>query len=304
MIILLIIVLVIAALALVVWHDIHNFVVRKYEIRTDKLVGDLTMVLLADLHGYSYGSNNDRLIDAIDKIRPDAVLCAGDMFTAREIKGKVHTEQGEALLKNLASRYPVYMASGNHEEKSKAYSKEFGNLFERYRQTLKRAGVVYLENESVYMTLPGTSDRDSAQGIDRVRITGLELDLSYFRKMVKREMSADVLPGLLGELKGSDRDAFNILIAHNPQYFKEYSEWGADLTVSGHVHGGIVRLPFFGGVISPAIVLFPRYDGGKFVKDGRYMILSRGLGTHTIHFRLFNPAEVSVIKIKGVKDVT
>jgi predicted MPP superfamily phosphohydrolase len=304
MIKLLITLLVIAVLALVAWHDIHNFVVRKYEVRTDKLSRDLTMVLLADLHGYSYGRNNEKLIAAIDEIDPDAVLCAGDMFTAREINGKVHTEQGELLLKNLASRYPVYMASGNHEEKIKVYSQEYGNLFERYRETLKRAGVVYLENESVYMTPFDSKGEKGPQGKDRVRISGLELELSFFRKMVKREMGPDVLPGKLGEIKASDRDAFNILIAHNPQYFKEYANWGADLTVSGHVHGGIVRLPFLGGVISPAIVFFPRYDGGKFTKDGRYMILSRGLGTHTIHFRLFNPAEVSVIKIKGVKDVT
>ncbi len=300
MIILVITILVILILALVVWHDLHSFKVRSYEVESDKLRGNYRFVLLADLHGYSYGRNNEKLLSAIDETKPDAILCAGDMFTAREIKGRVHTEQGESLLKKLASKYPVYAANGNHEEKIKVYSKEFGNLFERYRETLKRAGVVYLENESAYMNF----DSDGTADPDRIRVSGLELELDFFRKCVKKKMEDTVMPDKLGALKGTDSDAFNILIAHNPQYFAEYAEWGADLTVSGHVHGGIVRLPFLGGVISPAIVLFPRYDGGKFTVHGRTMILSRGLGTHTIHFRLFNPAEVSVINVKGVKNVT
>ena len=301
MIKLVITILVIAVLALVIWHDTHNFVVRNYEVKTDKIKGDLTFVLLSDLHGYNYGKDNEKLISAIDGIGPDAILCAGDMFTAREIKGRVHTRQGEIVLKNLASRYPVYASNGNHEEKIKSYTQEFGNLFDRYREGLVRSGVTYLENESVFFE-PVYKDGGGADKpfTGKIRITGLELGLSYFRKVVKLRLEQSTIKEKIGEIKGSDRDAFNILIAHNPQYFNEYAAWGADLTVSGHVHGGIIRLPFLGGVISPAIVLFPKYDGGKYVRDGKTMILSRGLGTHTIHVRLFNPAEISVINIKGV----
>jgi predicted MPP superfamily phosphohydrolase len=290
---LLITILVIAALALVIWHDTHSFVIRRYEVKTDKLKGDMTFVLLADLHGYTYGRNNEKLIRAIDEVHPDAILCAGDMFTARCIKGKVHTKAGANVLTELAGRYPVFAANGNHEEKIKRYTGEFGNLFDRYKESLKRAGVTYLENETVSFDQAG-----SCSG--RIRITGLELELAYFRKVKKLKLDPSHLKGKIGELKGSDADAFNILIAHNPQYFQEYANWGADLSVSGHVHGGIIRLPLLGGVISPAIVLFPKYDGGKFEKDGRTMILTRGLGTHTIHVRMFNPAEVSVITVRGV----
>ncbi|MCR5157418.1 MAG: metallophosphoesterase [Butyrivibrio sp.] len=281
-------VLIIAALVLVTWHDIHNFKVYNYEVKTDKIKGDMTFVLLADLHGYTYGPRNERLIKAIDDIKPDAILCAGDMMNATKEKGVVHIEEGEHVLKELASRYPVFCGNGNHEKKLKKYNREFGNLYERYREGLKRAGVVYLENESALF--PGKN----------IRVSGLELELEYFRKFVKRQMEPELLNDKLGETKDKDRDVFQILIAHNPQYFKEYANWGADLTVSGHVHGGIIRLPFLGGVISPAMALFPKYDGGKYQHDGKTMILSRGLGTHTINVRMFNPAEISVIKIKGV----
>ena len=111
-------------------------------------------------------------------------------------------------------------------------------------------------------------------------------------------MEEGLLNRQLCEIRGAEKESFQVLIAHNPQYFQEYAGWGADLTVSGHVHGGIIRLPLIGGVISPAIALFPKYDGGKFVRDGKTMILSRGLGTHTIHVRFYNPGEVAVIRVR------
>ena len=278
-------ILIIAALsAAVIYHDTHNFVVRRYEVPTDKIEGEYTFVLLSDLHGYVFGNNNDTLMKAIRDIDPDAVLCAGDMFTAHRIKGEIQYKAGLELLSGLAADYPVYMGNGNHEHKIKTFKGEFGNLFDRYRSMLQRAGVITLENDSIMI-----KDRN-------IRISGLDLSYEYFRKVVKKQMEPDLVQRLLGS---ADKKAYQVLIAHNPQYFQKYSDWGADLTVSGHVHGGIIRLPLLGGVISPAIALFPKYDGGKYEKNGKYMLLSRGLGTHSIHVRMFNPGEVCVIKICG-----
>ena len=82
-------------------------------------------------------------------------------------------------------------------------------------------------------------------------------------------------------------------------YFDSYAWWGADLTVSGHLHGGIIRIPGIGGIITPQAKLFPRYDAGQFKKNGKNLVVSRGLGTHTVNIRIFNPAELSVIRLKG-----
>ena len=98
----------------------------------------------------------------------------------------------------------------------------------------------------------------------------------------------------LGEVK---EDYYEILLAHNPDYFEEYADWGADLVLSGHVHGGMMRLPILGGVVSPAFKLFPKYDGGLFKIGKSTMILSRGLGMHTIPIRIFNPGELILLKI-------
>ena len=291
-IVLAIIVLLIALAVGVIYHDTHNFAVKEYEISTDKLDRDYVYVFLTDLHGYVYGKGNERLIEAVDKISPDAVFCAGDMLTAAKGHRNVEIDSGLRLLEELASRYPVYVSNGNHEEKIKIYKDSYGNLFDRYKSRLVRAGVNYLENSSVM--IEGTN----------IRVTGLCLGLGFFTKVVRVKMEDDYLDTQIGRVNSAEKENYQILIAHNPVYFDNYVKWGADLTLSGHVHGGIIRLPLLGGVISPAIALFPKYDAGKFEKDGSAMVLSRGLGTHTIHVRMFNPGEVSVIKVRGKKNVT
>ncbi|MDC7292198.1 MULTISPECIES: metallophosphoesterase [unclassified Butyrivibrio] len=282
-IIIAVIIIIVLSIA-VIYHDTHSFVVRNYEIETDKIDGEFTFVLLSDLHGYTFGPNNERLIKAVRDIKPDAVLCAGDMFTAHEACGKIRYEAGLHVLTALAGDFPVYAGNGNHERRIKTSTVQYGNLFDRYRSALQRAGVHTIENDSI--SIPEKN----------IRISGLDLSYEYFKKVIKKDMEPGHISRLLGD---SDRDAFQVLIAHNPQYFPEYSDWGADLTVAGHVHGGIIRLPVLGGVISPAIALFPKYDGGLFERKGKYMVLSRGLGTHSIHVRMFNPGEVCVIKICG-----
>lgn len=107
-------------------------------------------------------------------------------------------------------------------------------------------------------------------------------------------MDGGYLEDTLGRM---DTNYYNILLAHNPAYFEDYAKLHPDLVLSGHVHGGLVRLPFLGGVISPALKLFPKYDGGKFVQGDSTMILSRGLGIHSVEFRMWNPAELVVIEI-------
>ena len=273
----------------IIYHDTHNFVVRSYDIDTDKIDGDLTIAFLSDLHGYVYGDNNDRLLKAIDDIAPDAVMCAGDMFIGMKIHGRIEYEAGLHVLTELAKKYKVFMANGNHEKKVKTFTKKFGNFYDRYKDTLKRAGVIILENDSVNMEN------------NKVRVTGLDLPLEYFRKIKKKQMDTGYISKLVGS---ASKDKYQVLIAHNPQYFPEYADWGADLSLAGHVHGGIIRLPLLGGVVSPSIALFPKYDGGEFKIGSKRMILSRGLGTHTIHVRMFNPGEIDVIRLHEVKDVT
>ena len=117
----------------------------------------------------------------------------------------------------------------------------------------------------------------------------------YFKKFNDYVLETEEITEALGVCEESD--AFQILLAHNPVYFKQYAAWGADLTLSGHLHGGIIRLPLIGGVITPQAKLFPRYHAGKYQIGKKTLIVSRGLGTHTIPIRFNNKPELSVIHL-------
>ena len=96
----------------------------------------------------------------------------------------------------------------------------------------------------------------------------------------------------------AENDSFNILLTHNPDDFKVYADWGADLIFSGHVHGGMLRLPYVGGVISPSRTLLPEYDAGIYEYDDSNLIVSRGLSRGATGIRIFNQPELVVVNLK------
>ncbi|MBQ3790878.1 MAG: metallophosphoesterase [Lachnospiraceae bacterium] len=268
----------------VVWHDMHRFVIRRYEVRSGKIGKDRRIVLLADLHDQTYGRHNERLLEAISEIAPDMVLSAGDLITAHHNPEKQRGEESTALLMTLARRYTLIAANGNHETKIDRRRELYEDRYDDYEAFVHSAGGMILRNESV--KIPG----------ERIQVAGLELPLSYYKHFVKKPLSVAQLNEWLGR---PDPENYNIMIAHHPDYFEVYRAWGADLVLSGHIHGGIVRLPWIGGVVSPTARLFPYYDGGRYDEEGSTLILSRGLGTHSIPIRFLNPGELVVIDVKA-----
>ncbi|MCR4989480.1 MAG: metallophosphoesterase [Lachnospiraceae bacterium] len=276
-----IILLILGILAgVIMFIDCHRLVVREYNVSSPKLKKDLDIILLTDLHSKSLGRDNSKLVEKIDSIKPDLILVAGDMYTAAfNDKGTVAIK----LFKEISSRYPIYYSNGNHEQKTKLLCEEFNDVYEGYLSKIKEMGINHLTNESTYLA------------DDNIRIFGLELPFLYYRKRGRK------MPGVTGitDCIGTcDDNAFNLMIAHNPLYFDDYADWGADLVLSGHVHGGLMRLPYLGGVLSPNYRFFPKYSGGRYEKDGSVMVLSCGLGTHHIPARINNPAELSLIHLK------
>lgn len=277
---------VIAVLAIffltVIIIDGNRFCVVKYDLHSSKIKEEHKFVVLSDLHNKSYGEKNYKLLQAIDKLAPEAVLIAGDMLTAKPDKSY---ETALDLIKNLALKYPIYYGMGNHETRLFLYPEVYGDMGKNYEEDLKLLQVDLMRNES-------------REWKDNIKITGLDMKRAYYKRFKKEPMDDVYLRETLGE---ADTEKYEILLAHNPDYFEEYAAWGADLVLSGHVHGGMMRLPFLGGVISPAVRLFPKYDGGKFQQGKSTMVLSRGLGMHTIPIRIFNPGELILVKIHPKK---
>lgn len=261
-------------------RDMNRFVVREYTFVSDKITKEITFAFLSDLHDKRYGKGNIKLLDAIENAGPDALLVGGDMIVASPGEENANAK---AFMRALAEKYTIYYGMGNHEYRSDLYREKYGKMYDEYMGPLVEQGVKILRNETVFLEEYN------------LRIRGAEIDRKYYKRFVVRHMEDTYLTEILGE---NDGNCYEILLAHNPDYFKQYASYGADLTLSGHVHGGIIRLPLVGGIASPAVRFFPRYNGGLYQKENANMIVSCGLGTHTLPMRIFNPAELIVIRLK------
>ncbi len=264
-------------------YAVTNFHTVYYRLSSELISKPVKFVLLSDLHDKSFGKENARIVEAVRSEAPDAVLIAGDMLTASLDRKSV----SESLCKELAQMAPTYYGLGNHEAKMKWSENYYNGAYERYVSSLEEAGVkVLVDNSVVLDDVP-------------ICISGLDLEKKYYKRGKQTPMESVYLTQKLGE-KGEQY--YHILLAHNPEYFEEYEKWGADLVLSGHVHGGLIRLPFLGGVIAPSLKLFPKYDGGLFYKNNTTMILSRGLAFHNLGLRMWNQGELVVIELLPTKE--
>ncbi len=242
------------------------------------------VVHLSDLHGAVFGDNNKFLIHRIGQARPHIIAMTGDMAD----DDRASLANLTSLADRLADRWPVYYIPGNHEQALSAAR------FLGLAKKLESLGVTVLENNWVTLSRRGSF----------VKLYGLTMAMKYY----KDRLRADYVRGVhfspadtekaLGK---ADRDCYNILLSHNPLYYPAYRDWGADLTLSGHIHGGIIRIPGLGGLLSPDLTLFPRYDGGHFTERGKHLIVSRGLGNHFL-VRVMNPPEIGVITLTRQKE--
>ena len=257
-------------------------VITEYAISTEKLREgeEHCFAVLSDLHECSFGEDNALLLSAIDSIGPEAVLIPGDLISAYP-----HADSRSTMhfLARLNEKYPgIFFSPGNHERK----------LFERIKYTRQ---MMLLKKGLIKAGVELRRNTKDPVG-DSILIYSLDLNHAYYRRLIKKRVPLGILNCLLGK---PDRERFNILLAHDPDHFPEYAEWKPDLVLSGHVHGGLIRLPKLGGLISPSYRFFPKYDSGLYEKNGVKMIVSRGAGSHTFNIRINNPPEIIKLTIRG-----
>lgn len=280
------VILVVAVLA-EIYRELHGFRVTRYVVTSDKLseAKGHRIIFLSDLHNHIYGEKNEPLLKAVEQEKPDYILIGGDMLIG---KNGYTYEAAEALVKPLTQICPVYYANGNHEQRMKEQPDKYEQSYAQYKGSLESAGVHFLENESVSVAL---GNRD-------VVISGLEIPRECYTHFKKTQMHGGAIEERIGKCAS---DQYQILLAHNPSYMKEYLDWGADLILSGHLHGGVMRIPGITGVISPNFELFPKYSGDIYREGRQTVVVSKGLGSHTIPVRLFNPAEIVVLDFEDGK---
>lgn len=232
----------------------------------------LRVAELSDLHGRSFGKNNVRLLRTLQKARPDMICICGDLFDE-----KTNLTMLEPLLTGLTDIAPVYYVTGNHEWQVK-------NLRE-ILQKMRAWGVTVLENEG----------RVLSRGGAEMVVAGVHDPCGPY------DMKTPA--ALVRELRSAQGNDFILMLSHRNDELAMWSQLGVQLVLSGHCHGGVVRLPFVGGVFGTRRELFPEYDAGVYRQDGTTLFVSRGLGYTNVHFRLFNRPHVPIMILKSGKNV-
>ncbi len=250
-----------------------------YTVHVGDAAQPIRVALVTDLHSCAYGENQRELLEAIDKEAPDLLLLGGDIFD-----DQIPNDRAAAFLKGIQGKYPCYYVTGNHEY----WSGKEG--FAEKMAILDAYGVIRLSGDMDTIEIKGT----------KLNICGVDdpyawADNGYL--IDNRDGSCREQVKRVAEL--AKNGCFTILLAHRPELFSSYSQFGFDLVLSGHAHGGQWRIPgILNGVYAPNQGLFPAYAGGRYEQNGTVMIVSRGLARESTRVpRFYNRPELVLIDL-------
>lgn len=269
----LLLLLLIAAGAVFFQWSNHSLQVETFTYFSERLpegFDGCRIVHLSDLHGAQFGENNAELIDAVKAAAPDYIFLTGDILD--RFRETPHSYAAD-LCAALADIAPTYFVTGNHEWALPG--------IRGLKSAISATGATVLTNEFVALE----------RGGDRILLAGVD-DPNGFADQKTPEK-------LASELYAAYDDPFWLLLAHRNNYFaKQYCALGADLTLTGHAHGGMIRFPFTDGLIGVERDFFPSYTAGFYEVGGADLFVSRGLGNSGPSFRLFNRPQVAVLTLK------
>ena len=247
----------------------------EYTVQLEGICGASKIVCISDLHGWEYGRENNKLIKLIAEQKPDAIIIAGDIITRRASEKQI--VRILEFLKKLTGVSQVFFATGNHEAD---YMAENGmDLLDRMSKT----GAIVLYDRAEQSKIAGNAIKIGA-------VSG-----RYFDGSARDKVSLKVFEEI------GESGIPSIAVVHQPENILQQEKrtaWTADLYLSGHTHGGVWRVPGIGGVLAPSQGLFPEYDKGRFLIDGRIpLIINAGLSGYYFIPRVFNKPEICVIRL-------
>ncbi|MFC4682642.1 MULTISPECIES: metallophosphoesterase [unclassified Exiguobacterium] len=257
----------------------NGLTVRNYAIESDKLASgqSFRVVLLSDLHGYSYGDDQRVLIDKVREQEPDLIALPGDILDRFR-----SPDASFELIEGLQGIAPMYFVTGNHEI-------DGSDDFVRHdvKDVFRSYGVTVLENETASVNV---------NGVDLL-VGGLEDPLRTYTENIQASWEETALTSL-GDV--DTETAFSLLLSHRAEQVETYAALPFDLVLSGHAHGGQVRIPYLlNGLYAPDQGFFPKYAGGLYEHESFTHVIGRGFNYSVSVPRVFNPPEIVVIDVTG-----
>lgn len=271
-------ILILACLASI-WISYNWLTVTHFTVRSSKISEPFRIVLVSDLHEHQFGRDNEKLAVKIREQSPDLIIIDGDMINGDSENADTAVE----LVRALKEAAPVYYSFGNHE-----YSyMEAGH--EDLTEELEAAGAVVLNYQSIDIDVKGNP----------VRLGGL-YEYGFETGMQSEEENERAIPYLE---EYADTDRYLIMCAHRPESFYPWDmadQWGIDLVLSGHLHGGQVIIPGVGGLYNSLDGFFPKFDYGQYKLGDSDMVITRGLGSNPKMLPRFNnPPEIAVVEVEA-----
>lgn len=246
----------------------QRMVVRTYTVESEKIDAPLRLAVLTDFHGCDYGLDGSDLVAEVEKLQPDAILLVGDMFSSDG-----DAEEELRMFSRLDSIAFAYYVTGNHEY----WEYDVPKLVERIQDT----GVTILDQTCVSLVVDG----------QRINICGIPDPYAYVNTDTALHRAKDAVR----------HEAFTLLLAHRPELIDSYAAYDFDLVVSGHAHGGQIRIPFLiNGLYAPNQGWFPEYAGGRYEVEDATLIVSRGLSHQQQWWipRIFNRPELLLVELR------
>ena len=228
-----------------------------------KLFDNFSIIQISDLHDAKFGKKQKNLIEKVKEIDPDIIVITGDFIDF----SRYNIENTSNFIYGVSDSCEVYYVPGNHEAALKSRSKEV-------QDNLQKAGATVLDNENYKIC------KDN----ECINLIGVQ-DISFIENK-----DENILKNTISELK--NESLYNILLSHRPNLWETYEKAGIDLVLSGHAHGGQIRLPFTNGLYAPDQGVFPQYTSGANKFGNTLVVISRGLGNSRFPFRVNNRPEI------------
>lgn len=240
-----------------------------YQVKSNKVISNFRIVCISDMHLKEFGENNQNLVNEIKKLSPDIITFVGDMNLEQKPDDY---ESVVTLCESLKDVAPLYYSLGNHEIDAILFKNS------QIYKDLKGMGINILNNETATLNVDGTD-------IDVIGLTQNPKEFDeYGREFFEKAMQAD--------------DNFKLVLTHYPENFDGVlEEYDVDLALSGHTHGGQVRLPWIGGLYAADQGFFPKLCDGYYEIENSKLIITRGLGKSGIVPRINNKPEIAVVDV-------
>lgn len=270
-----IILIMVALLCYYLYFQNTELQVSGYDIvdsRIPKEFNEYKIVQVSDFHNTKSNKLTGDLVKEIKIQNPNVIVITGDLVDSR----KTNIDVAISFIKRIKDIAPIYFVTGNHESRISKY----GVLKEK----LEKESVIVLDNKAEVLEI------DDA----KINLIGInDPNMSYHPYALDSEKIKNELTDT-----NYDKNNYSILLSHRPELFDTYVDNELELVLTGHAHGGQVRIPFIGGLVSPNQGYFPKYTGGKIKEDNTNMIVSRGIGNSIIPFRINNRPELVVVQLK------